>query len=112
MDCKREGLLLYLLGAEEIYQYFDSEPPNLQKQWSSSIPICFYDIHVSSMNSINLCKCAAGFPDILADELLPDLFVYFVRLVTWTKKHTLCGYPGSLSDQIVFSAEKMNYFFL
>lgn len=64
------------------------------------------------MNSINLYKCAAGFPDILADELLPDLFVYFVRLVTWTKKHTLCGYPGSLSDQIVFSAEKMNYFFL
>lgn len=52
------------------------------------------------------------FQDILADELLPDLFVYFVRLVTWTKKHTLCGYPGSLSDQIVFSAEKMNYFFL
>lgn len=64
------------------------------------------------MNSINLYKCAAGFPDILADELLPDLFVYFVRLVTWTEKHTLCGYPGSLSDQIVFSAEKMNYFFL
>ena len=34
------------------------------------------------MNSINLYKCAAGFPDILTDELLPDLFVYFVRLVT------------------------------
>ena len=111
MDCKRVGLLLSLLGAEEIYQYFDSEPPNLQKQWSSSIPICFYDIHVSSMNSINLCKCAAGFPDFLADELLPDLFkkkiggkmvhVYYTgfyqkykpdKFVTWTKKHTLCGY--------------------
>lgn len=26
------------------------------------------------MSSINLCKCAAGFPDIIADELLPDLF--------------------------------------
>ena len=26
------------------------------------------------MSSINLCKCAAGFPDFLADELLPDLF--------------------------------------
>ena len=34
------------------------------------------------------------------------------KLVTWTKKHTLCGYPDSLPDQIVFSAEKMNYFFL
>ena len=26
------------------------------------------------MNSINLCKYAAGFPDFFADELLPDLF--------------------------------------